>query len=331
MATADAVDTAKSLHPLFKETSYPIYVAWETGAAFGLFPPRAPDPKPKHFLHDPTPEATNAPYPLGNAERRLEMNTRAIARSMWGRTKNFARYTNDPDHPQAAMNRFMRAFVPLWKERGLRVVVIAHSAGALFTGHWLEALETWNPTAKVDVMLLAPACTFAFVERRLAMFKKHVQAFRMLSLSEATERYDALLRLKLVPKSLRGWYDASMLYFISNNLEGSKDVPLLGMERFFRMANGEAVVHPRELSAKEFAQIRRVSAQLDLGGNTVWSNGPKEAEISPFPGVAGWECRSPGHVGFWLDEASRRSMRAFALGVSQNAVVENGLARAGRL
>ncbi len=314
VSTSDAVETAASVHGLLQDVSYPIYVAWETGAAFGLFPPAAPEPKPRYFKADPAPADSETPYPLGDAERRLEVNTRSIARSIWGRTKNYSKYTNDPDNKGAAMNRFMTAFVPLWKERNLRVVIVAHSAGAIFTGNWLEALDRWNPNGKVDVLFMAPACTYSFVHRRIDAFSKHISQFRMLALSDKTERYDALFRLKVLPKNVQGWYDASMLYFVSNNLEGPRDVPLLGMERFWRLATDQSVESPRTLTDVEGVAISEVGEALNLKENTVWSNGLDEAESSPRPGAQGWECRSPGHTGFWADPATRRSIRAFAAG-----------------
>jgi hypothetical protein len=178
----------------------------------------------------------------------------------------------------------------------------------------LEAMNRWRPDGKVNLLWMAPACTYEFVHRRLDVFEKHVSKFRMLSLSDQTERDDALLRLQVLPRNVRAWYDASMLYFVSNNLEGPRDVPLLGMERFWRLANSQSVSNPRDLSSQERSMIVEVGEKLRLRESAIWSNGPSTPESTSQPGIPGFECQSAGHIGFWSDPATRRSLKSFVAG-----------------
>lgn len=306
VSTESAIATAESLHPHLSSIGFPIYVSWETGPAFALFPPEAPARRPRSLRPDPAPEETGAAHPLGETERRLEVNTRAVARSVWGRIKAWAKVSNDPENPQAAMNAFMREFVPLWRERNLEVTLVAHSAGAIYSLYFLEALRQWRPEGQVDIVLLAPACTYAAVDRRLDLWKRHVRRFILFGLSDALERRDAVLRVPGVPRAWRNWYGASVLYYVSNNLEGPRDVPILGMQRFWALATGSTVEAPRPLGSEEAASINRVRQALSLDRTAVWSQGPGP----------GSKCEAKGHLSFLADTATLETIRAFIEGGS---------------
>lgn len=306
VSTDSAIATAESLHHHLSSVGFPVYVSWETGPAFALFPPEAPARRPRSLRPDPAPEENGAAHPLSETERRLEVNTRAVARSVWGRIKAWAKVSNDPENPQAAMNAFMREFVPLWRARNLEVTLVAHSAGAIYSLCFLEALSRWRPEGQVDVVLLAPACTYAAVDRRLDLWKRHVRRFILFGLSDALERQDAVLRVPGVPRAWRDWYGASILYYVSNNLEGPRDVPILGMQRFLALAAGSTIEAPRPLSAEECASIHRVRDALALDRTAVWSQGAR-------PGAS---CEATGHMSFFSDLATLDTIRKFMKGGS---------------
>lgn len=298
VSVGSSIETAEAIHPALTDVGYPIYVSWETGPGFTLFPPPS-SRSGFRFRSEPAAEGIDLPHPLGESERRLERNTRGVAKAMWSRMKAFARSSNDPTDPEAAMNRLMLALVPLWKERNLNVVVIAHSAGAIFAGHFLEALDQWNPHGKVDLLFMAPACTVDFVHARMDLFERHVRRFKMLGLSDRLERTDAMLAVPGAPKRIRGWYEASVLYFVSNNLEGRHDTPILGMERFQRLASGQSVESPRELTQHEREAYMDVCKLLSLSSTAAWSDGKDPAT------------QAKTHIGFWLDPATRSTLHAF--------------------
>jgi len=298
VSVGSSIETAQAIHPALSDVGYPIYVSWETGPGYTLFPP--PSSRTGfRFRADAAPEPADVPHPLGETERRLERNTRAVAKAMWSRMKAFARNSNDPTDPEAAMNRLMLALVPLWKERHLNLVVIAHSAGAIFAGHFLEALDRWNPDGKIDLLFMAPACTVDFVAARKDLFERHVGRFMMLGLDDRLERSDAMLAVPGAPRRLRGWYESSVLYFVSNNLEGRHDTPILGMERFERLATNQSVESPRELTAHEREAYGVVERLLRLDSTAFWSDGK------------GGPTRATTHIGFWLDPATRSTLHTF--------------------
>lgn len=299
VSVGSSIEAAQVIHPALEEVGYPIYVSWETGPGFTLFPPPSTSRKGYRFRTEPAPEVADVPHPLGDSERRLERNTRGIAKAMWSRMKAFSRGANDPTDPDAAMNRLMQALVPLWKERDLKLVVIAHSAGAIFAGHFLEALDQWNPGGKVDLAFMAPACTVDFVAARKDLFERHVRRFMMLGLGDRLERKDAMLAVPGAPRRLRGWYESSVLYFVSNNLEGRHDTPILGMERFHRLANGQSVESPRDLTAHERDAYDIVGRLLRLDSTARWSDG----QSGPT--------RATTHIGFWLDPPTRTTLHTF--------------------
>lgn len=312
VSIGDAIDTAEKVDPTFEGVCYPIYLAWESGPGFALFPPPKPDMAPRREPWEMRPEVFDAPHPLNDAERRLELNTRALVKPMWSRMNRFAAYANNARDPNAVMTRFFKALIPLWKERNLRVVLIGHSAGAIFVGRILQSFESLKPPGKVDVVFMAPACTYQFMADRLQFIKKFVSGFRLFALTDELERTDGLLNVGPAPKRVRGWYQASLLYYVSNNLEAHRDTALLGMQRFWKLANWESVETPRELTALEKSQIRSVGTAMKLNENAVWSKGATEPPLTAHPGESGWECGSARHLGFWMDSAMQRSLRVIA-------------------
>lgn len=319
VSTPSALETFRGLHDALPKDAFPVYLSWESGPAFAMFPPPAAKHKGKKESRWSAGPPIRPSHPLGDAERRLEHNTRGFGKVIWNQTKRFISYGTDPSNPEAVMTRFMRAFVPLWKERRLRVVLVGHSAGAIYVSRIVENLAAWRGETGaskgqdgVEVVFLAPACTYEFIANRKAAFRTYVKAFRMFALSDDAERYDALLAVQAAPKAVRGWYDASLLYYISNNLEGQVDRPLLGMERFWRLRNREPVVMPRDLADWEVQSIRATDELLDIERNTVWSRGTFGEALSPLPGAPGWQSSAARHMDFWSDPLLRRSLAYIA-------------------
>jgi hypothetical protein len=106
-----------------------------------------------------------------------------------------------------------------------RLVLVGHSAGSIFACEMLMAAAKRKLSAaiKFEVVLLAPACTFALFDNMLTLAPDRIAGFRCFAMSEKFEQKDEVLG-KVYPRSL--------LYLVSGALEETADEPILGMQRF---------------------------------------------------------------------------------------------------
>ena len=144
--------------------------------------------------------------------------------AVWGQMKKDTKDAFGNDATQYGGTAFLEHLKTWWKP-GRRVTLVGHSAGAVFIGHLLDAADDVLPEAcTFDVVLLAPACTFAFVAERLPRLLRRVRARRLFALSDAIER--GYFEIPVL-------YQGSLLYLISGLLESPDiDVPLVGMQRY---------------------------------------------------------------------------------------------------
>jgi len=156
-----------------------------------------------------------------------------------------------------------------WWESGRRISLVGHSTGAIYIGHFLEAMDKALPAeAKADVVFLAPACTFDFLHDRIDLFQRRVTGWRSFGLKDEIEA-----GYWEVPG-----YRGSLLYMVSGLAEGDSedsldqvDKPLVGMQRYFDRTDiydSEAVVSVRRYagdnciwSEEDAGSGRRSSAQ----------------------------------------------------------------------
>lgn len=107
-----------------------------------------------------------------------------------------------------------------------RIVLVGHSAGAIYICRWLEAVEKLQLPDEInfDVIFLAPACDFDLFSNTLRYYRKRIKNFRMFGMEDKHERKDQIF-----------WeiYPRSLLYFVCGALEFEADQPLVGMERFY--------------------------------------------------------------------------------------------------
>jgi len=211
----------------------------------------------------------------------------ALGTRVWSEMKQDTvdAFGGDPAvHAGTAIMKHLRQ----WWQPGRRITLVGHSAGAIFCGNFLEALDdVLPPEAKTDLIFLAPACTFRFVNDRVTLLQRRVQAARVFALKDELES-----GYWEVP----GLYKGSLLYMISGLFEGdSSDEPIVGMQRYYSGAkpyNGTS--------------LTQVTSWLQ---NRVWSktqNGP------------GWECAADEHGRFLQDESMVRSL---------GFLVKNGLGK----
>ena len=110
---------------------------------------------------------------------------------------------------------------------GQRVTLVGHSTGAIYIGELLEHADRVLPEeAKFDVIFLAPACTFSFINERLPLFERRVDNIRVFALQDDIER-----DYWEVPF----FYKGSLLYMVSGLFEADEvDMPLVGMQRYYQ-------------------------------------------------------------------------------------------------
>jgi hypothetical protein len=181
----------------------------------------------------------------------------------------------------------LRELELMW-DQGLRprVVLVGHSAGAIFVCEMLKASAKRRMPVdlKFDVVLLAPACTFRLLDDTLTLAPDRIATFRSLAMSDDLEQKDRMLG-NLYPRSL--------LYFVSGVLEDAADEPLLGMQRFHTRVS--------PFTADEFPGIKRVLDAFESHQNAwIWSMSSAGA---------GLDCSSVSHGGFESEKSTLESVK----------------------
>lgn len=150
---------------------------------------------------------------------------RPLARPLWSEMKENAQLAFAPRHGGELLLDSLQALAGSWGEQ-FELHMIGHSAGAIALGHLLRAREQRQRDSRDDrlggrlasIHLYAPACSVAFANTHYASV---MQQLHLNVLSDEVERRDTVTPL----------YHKSLLYFVSNALEGDLFTPLLGMER----------------------------------------------------------------------------------------------------
>lgn len=159
-----------------------------------------------------------------------------IGATVWNAMKDD---TKDSFHPGADTCGFLAVqklkALEAEGKRFEKITLVGHSTGAIYICNFLDAAKTSGLTTPFQVVFLAPAITCKrFAEAIDVHEATYLQEFRMFAMRDAREIADQMLR---------PLYTHSLLYFVSGLLEGSVttsgrwegtlDMPLVGMERFF--------------------------------------------------------------------------------------------------
>ncbi|MFO1220003.1 MAG: C1 family peptidase [Burkholderiaceae bacterium] len=154
---------------------------------------------------------------------RIEGVARVIGKPRWGEMKENARLLSE--NARGGARLMANRLRPLTKQ--IRLHLVGHSAGAIIHSHlaallandgWtLETLNLLAPAVRVDTFdaLVLPLLRSGRI-RRMAQFH----------LNDATEADEGGMRAAL-------GYRRSLLYLISNGLEERREVPVLGMQKYF--------------------------------------------------------------------------------------------------
>jgi len=160
-----------------------------------------------------------------------------------------------------------------------RITLIGHSTGGVYICAWLEAADFLLAAGvRMDVVLLAPAVTYARFAAALTKYGHRIRSFRMFAMSDALERDDQVWGNDPALPGGKDWrrflYPSSLLYLVSGILESKPaadgtlsdepDMPLLGMQRYFSNAG--------VYSADAFPEVVQVRNWLNGRPNAmVWS------------------------------------------------------------
>jgi len=133
-------------------------------------------------------------------------------------------------------SRLLNAVAAIVEHKPVRVLLIGHSAGGIFTSRFAREAAALPPNVTVDTILLAPAIRLDEAADLLATGEARPGGLRIFTMPDAIERRNAL------DGTLFGHlYEGSLLYLISGVLEtrirshgkprSYADAPLLGLER----------------------------------------------------------------------------------------------------
>jgi len=166
-------------------------------------------------------------------------------------------------------------------------VLVGHSTGAVYICQLLAHADAILPAGRrFDVVLLAPACDFALVDRTFAQHGHRIERLRVFCMNDERESHD-----QLVPVV----YPRSLLYFVSGALESGPDWPLLGMQRFYADAP--------PFAGDAFPEIARVREAIARKRDSqVWS---------VADGGSGLASRAEHHGAFDDDDATLESVQRF--------------------
>ena len=204
----------------------------------------------------------------------------------WGLIKDDTKDAFDTDPEVHGGTAFIGQLTNWWQS-GRRISLVGHSTGAIYIGHFLDAMDAaLPPDAKADVVFLAPACTFDFLHDRIDLFQRRVSRWRNFGLKDEKEA-----GYWEVPG-----YRGSLLYMVSGLAEGDSgdsldqvDKPLVGMQRYFDRTDvydSAAVIDVRNYA----------------GDNCIWS----EVDAG-----SGRRSSAQEHGGFDEDELTMKSVVDF--------------------
>ena len=142
-----------------------------------------------------------------------------------------------------------------------RITLVGHSTGAVYISEFLDhAIDMLPDEVTFGIVLEAPASRFEVTAGSLENHASRISGFRMFTMTDEYEQAD-----RLVPVL----YPHSLLYFVSGVLEPDADTPLVGMHRFYDVA---------QFPDADFPLISVVRSYLDESLDRVaWSVTPDGA------------------------------------------------------
>jgi len=216
-----AIERARAMGRFFMGNGcYPIFLVWRTGlleAIGGLISGNAKA------------EPGLAGAGLTDASDFVIEKTvgRPLAHPIWTQMKQQARLCHESRRGGDLLLDAIQALARTWGS-DFELHIVGHSAGAIFLGHLLSRIAARRRSGGDDglyerlasIHLFAPACTVSFASEHYAADPQWMKRLYLSVLSDKVERDDSVTL-----------YRKSLLYLVSNCLEGDLRIPLLGLDR----------------------------------------------------------------------------------------------------
>jgi hypothetical protein len=225
----DGIKRAQILAPYFKANGiYPIFVVWKTGWRESLqdmgtdvLKKILPDswlPSQAGGIGDWLKEQVS-----DGADYTVEASLGFLGKSLWRQMKQNAEASGRPGHGASVFATEVASLLATYKTA--EVHLLGHSAGAIWQGHFISTLHGIDKNAALaSCHLFAPACTVPFANEHYgcALTRGSLQGPRLYvsNLDNAAELED----------TVGGFYNKSLLYFVSRACEEWHKTPILGME-----------------------------------------------------------------------------------------------------
>jgi hypothetical protein len=217
----------------------------------------------------------------------IEFGLGRFGSNTWRTMQKFIKNSFDAS-VKAGGTAFVGHLCDVWnKAPKTRVTLIGHSAGSIYVQRMIEALNARLPAgspAQLEIILLAPAISFARMNAGLSVLRKRVRGLRVFALKDEIES-----------SYFEVWpYDKSLLYIVSSLCERDPyaDRPLVGMQRYWSGSSPYAIPEIEEVTGfiEPPRMIRTVWALTKPNAKPGWrSQAKKHGE---FPE----ECYTNGSV-----------------------------------
>lgn len=217
-----AIERARAMGRFFIGNGcYPIFLVWRTGLLEAIGGIISGNAKTEPGL---------AGAGLSDASDFLIEKTigRPLAHPIWTQMKQQAGLCYADRRGGDVLLDAIQALARTWGS-DFELHVVGHSAGAIFLGNLLTRIATRRKAGSDEglydqlssIHLFAPACTVSFANAHYAVDPAWMKRLHLSVLSDKVERDD----------SVGMAYRKSLLYLVSNCLEGDLRIPLLGLER----------------------------------------------------------------------------------------------------
>jgi len=259
---------AQILGPYFYANGiYPIFISWKSGVASNLN--SLIDECWKEIVTDP--ESGNIMPNISadmneKIDRALEVALkRKGGKSLWTEMKITAFNCCETRIPAASGNgaKVKGAMVNLADSLGrlgkIELHLVAHSAGSVLLGNWLDVLARRKSMKVKTISLYAPACTVRFANEHLnnavakALFSK--TALSVDVLSSEREKADTI-----------GPYNKSLLYLVSRAFEDMHKEPIFGLHASWVDKDGQNEYSDQNVkpSDEQIARMESIDAMRDF-------------------------------------------------------------------
>ncbi|HEX4984783.1 MAG TPA: C1 family peptidase [Burkholderiales bacterium] len=213
---SDAIERARAMGPCFAGNGcYPLFMVWKTGLLESIG-----DIFADKFRKEPA-RAGGIREALTEASDVLVEKTigRPLARPVWSEMKENAEFASQSTRGGDLLVSALQKLAAAWGDR-LEIHLVGHSAGSIFLGYLVDLLTARGLGERTtSIHLYAPACTVQFANRHYAPHAGLMQRLHLDILSDRVERDDNVAAI----------YRKSLLYMVSNALEGDLRTPILGL------------------------------------------------------------------------------------------------------